>query len=276
MLHETIHLIEHFPALKALSADPTLTTYIPYNQAEMGWQDEKYPAILVCPGGGYSWCSTREDEPIALKLLSWGYRVFILRYSCKPSRYPAQLCDVAAALELIYENADLWHIDTSRIAMMGFSAGGHLTGHYANAYNSPQVRSIFPDSKPIAAAIMCYPVITSIAKYRNNESFENLTGRKDFTDEEITDLSLEHLVTQATPPTFLWHTALDDVVPVQNSLLYAQALAHNNVPFSLHIYPYGQHGLSTADHLTCQPLNEKEILTADWLSDLKAWLNITL
>lgn len=276
MLHETIHLKEHFPQLADLSADPQLISYIPYNQAEMGWQDEKYPAVIVCPGGGYTWVSTREDEPVALKLLSWGYRVFILRYSCAPCRFPAQLCEVAAALELLYANSDSWHIDTSRIAIMGFSAGGHLAGHYSNCYDAPEVRAVFPDSKPVAASVLCYSVITATAGLRNEESFRNLAGHPDYSEAEVEKFSLEKLVSPATPPAFLWHTSTDDVVPVANSLLYAQSLSRCNVPFALHIYPDGQHGLSTADSLSCHPLDEKSMLASDWLDALKKWLDVTL
>lgn len=167
MLHETFHLKKLYPVLAGLSNDPTLTSYLPYNQAEMGWQDKKYPAVLVCPGGGYSWCSQREDEPVALKLLSWGYRVFILNYSCAPCHFPTQICEVAAAMELISENAEKWHIDTKRIAIIGFSAGGHLAGHYSNCYDCPEVRAFFPDSKPFKASILCYPVISAEPGHRH-------------------------------------------------------------------------------------------------------------
>ena len=276
MLHETFHLKEMYPALADLSNDPTLTTYLPYNQAEMGRQDEKHPAILVCPGGGYSWCSTREEEPVALKLLSWGYRVFVLNYSCIPCHFPAQLCEVAAAIELICANADAWHIDTARIAIMGFSAGGHLAGHYSNRYNCPEVRAQFPDSKGVAASVLCYPVISADAAHRHEGTIQNVSGHARITEEDIGNFSLDRLVTDSTPPAFIWHTAEDDVVPVMNSILYAQALSRHNIPFDLHIYTHGQHGLSTVDNLTCDGLDSKTQRAAQWLPCLKEWLNVTL
>ena len=91
MQHETFFLKNHYPALTDMSIDPTLTTYLPNKMYEMGRENERYPAVLICPGGGYSWCSQREDEPVALKLLAWGYRVFILNYSCRGAHFPAQL-----------------------------------------------------------------------------------------------------------------------------------------------------------------------------------------
>lgn len=276
MLHEIFHLKDHYPALADMSNDPTLTTYLPYNQAEMGWQDKKHPAILICPGGGYAWCSQREDEPVALKLLAWGYRVFILNYSCAPNHFPAQLCEVAAAMELIYANAEEWHIDVERIAIMGFSAGGHLAGHYSNRYDCPEVRALFPDSKGVKASVLCYPVISADPAHRHEETIQNVTGHKLITEDDVANFSLDKLVTDKTPPAFIWHTAEDDVVPVTNSILYANALARSSVPFALHIYPYGQHGLSTADGMTCDALDSRASLTCDWLPALKKWLKITL
>lgn len=276
MLHETFHLKDLYPTLNAISNDPTLTTYLPYNMSEMGWQNKKHPAVLVCPGGGYAWCSQREDEPVALKLLAWGYRVFILNYSCKPFHFPAQLCEVAAAMDMIHKNSDIWNVDVDRIAIIGFSAGGHLAGHYSNAFDCPEVRALFPDSKAVKASILCYPVISAEPAHRHEETIQNVTGHKTITSEDVENFSIDRLVTDNTPPAFIWHTAEDDVVPVTNSILYANALAQHNVPFALHIYPYGQHGLSTADGITCTDLDTKSNLVKAWLPALKEWLNVTL
>jgi acetyl esterase/lipase len=242
----------------------------------MGRQDMMHPAILICPGGGYSWCSQREDEPIALKLLSWGYRVFILNYSCAPCHFPTQLCEVAASLELIHSHAKAWHIDINRIAIMGFSAGGHLAGHYSNRYNCPEVRALFPESRPVQASILCYPVITADPAHRHEGTIQNVTGHENITEEDIASFSLDRLVTEKTPTTFLWHTAEDDVVPVANSILYAKALASHNIPFDLHIYTHGHHGLSTVDDITCDNLDNKTLLAGQWLPTLKEWLKVTL
>ncbi len=276
MLHETFHLKEIYPALADLSNDPTLTTYLPYNLSEMGRQEQKHPAILLCPGGGYSFCSQREDEPIALKLLSWGYRVFILTYSCTPCHFPAQLCEVAAAMDMIHTNADKWHIDVNRIAIMGFSAGGHLAGHYSNSYNCPEVRAIFPDSKAVAATVLCYPVITTDPIWSHVGTIQNVAGHTELSDADIAMYSVEKLVTKQTPPAFIWQTAADDVVPVVNCLLYAQALAEHGVSFALHIYPHGRHGLSTVDATSCEPLDDLTRYAGQWLPALKDWLEVTL
>ena len=276
MLHETYHLKALYPELADLSDDPTLTTYLPYNLAEMGRQDMLHPAVLICPGGGYSWCSQRENEPVALKLLSWGYRVFVLEYSCAPRSFPTQPCEVAAALELIYANAQDWNIDVNRIAIMGFSAGGHLAGLYSNRYDCPEVRALFPDSKPVAASILCYPVISADPRYRHEGTIINISGHQEITEADIAAYSLERLVTDKTPATFIWHTAEDASVPVINSVFYAQALAQHKIPFDLHIYTNGRHGLSTVDDMSCDNLDEKTRIAAQWLPALNEWLKVTL
>ena len=120
------------------------------------------PAVLICPGGGYVMCSQRESEPVALNFLPEGYNVFVLTYSVAPHRFPTQLREVAAAMELIYANAAAWHCDTERVAIMGFSAGGHLAAHYSTCFDCPQVREIFPDSKNILFRIGGTTLITRL------------------------------------------------------------------------------------------------------------------
>lgn len=270
---EVIHLKETFPVLGENGRDPLLTAFLPYNMTEMKRQDWKRPCILICPGGGYGMVSQREGEPIALNLLPEGYNVFVLTYSVYPHRYPAQLRETAAAMELIYAHAEDWNCDTDRIAIMGFSAGAHLAAHYTNAYDTPEVREVFPQSKGVQASLLCYPVITADPACCHKGSFQNLIGHGyPLSNEEIAKFSCEQLVTEKTPPAFLWHTAADAVVPVNNSLLYAQALAKHHIPFGLHIYPAGHHGLSTADDQTNGPLEPAVQCVHSWLPQVKVWL----
>ncbi len=252
--------------------NPTVSAYLPYNLKEMGRENHKRPCMVVCPGGGYGMCSEREAEPIAFKFLSLGFNVFVLYYSTAPHRYPTQITEVAATFDLIYKNADCWHCDTDKIGIIGFSAGGHLAAHYSNAYNNADICALFADSKKPNFTVLGYPVISSDKAIAHQGSFENLLGEYPESD----DFSCECLVSANTPKTFIWHTASDEAVPVQNSLSYVNALANNNVPFSLHIYPYGRHGLSTADLLTnnsCD-LDDKKSYTADWLKELEKWLRV--
>ncbi|MBQ8599425.1 MAG: alpha/beta hydrolase, partial [Oscillospiraceae bacterium] len=137
MIYEKLHLNELFPQLGQSNADPTLELYLPYNMSEMKREGQKRPCMVILPGGAYAFCSQRESEPIALHFLPEGYNVFVLTYSVAPHRFPTQLREVAAALELIYVHADDWNCDTSKVAIMGFSAGGHLAAHYSTQYDCP-------------------------------------------------------------------------------------------------------------------------------------------
>ncbi len=276
MNHQVIHLKNHFPFLGEAGKDPLLTTYLPYNMTEMKRQDQLRPCILLCPGGGYHFTSQREAEVIALRFLPEGYNVFVLDYSVRPHRFPTQLREVAGALELIHTNAAAWNCDISRIAIMGFSAGGHLAAHYSNAYDWPEVREVFPDSKPVKASILSYPVITGDPRYSHPGSFQNLSGQEAPDAEVLARFSCHTMVSDRTPPAFLWHTTEDTTVPVMNSLLYAQALTAHKIPYALHIYPHGWHGLGTVDDQTNGPLPETVQLAAGWLPELKKWLKITL
>lgn len=272
-----INLKDKYEFLGCDGRNPTLTCYLPRNIVEMGRAEEKRPTILICPGGGYAGCSEREAEPIALKFLNWGFNAVILRYSCAPHRFPVQLREVAAAFEEIYANADQWNCDLTKVGIIGFSAGGHLTAHYSNKYDCDEVRSVFPNSKKPNFSVPCYPVISADESFAHKGSFINLLGEYPIGD-VAKEFSCENMVTPKTPPTFIWHTTEDQAVPVKNSLVYATALAENNVPFSLHVYPYGVHGLSTVDYLTNDDdkLDPKTVLASAWLDEFKKWFDKTL
>ena len=199
MKHEILHLKDFYPQLGENGCDATLTTYLPDNLSEIDRSSEKHPCLLICPGGGYEFCSKREQEPIAFYFLPDGINVFVLNYSVAPHRYPTQLGEVAAAIELIYRNADAWHCDTTHIAIMGFSAGGHLAAHYSNAYDCPNIRALFPDSKPVRASVLCYPVITADPTWAHPGSFNALTGTNERSAEDVEMLSCDKLVTCNTP-----------------------------------------------------------------------------
>lgn len=117
-----------------------MDVYLPAPLEEMGREGQKRPVPVICPGGAYRFCSRREAEPIALHFLTDGYCVLVLSYSVAPKMFPRQLQEVAGVLELICQSAEQWHCDTEKIALMGFSAGGHLAAHYANAYAPGAIR----------------------------------------------------------------------------------------------------------------------------------------
>ncbi|MBO4734515.1 MAG: alpha/beta hydrolase [Clostridia bacterium] len=270
-----VYLKDCYPFLGENDRNPYFDMYLPYNLAEMKRQDEKRPSMVVCPGGGYWMCSEREAEPIALKFLDMGFNVFVIYYSTAnsgPHRYPAQLLEVAALFNYINKNAEELHVDTEKIGIIGFSAGGHLAAHYSNLWNDKIIEEKFGATYKPAANILCYAVIST--ENPNRGSFENLLGHFPETEEEINRFSCEKLVGKQTPPTFLFHTFEDTTVPVQNSIYYANALADNGIPFEMHIYPYGWHGLSTSDSLTLDSNNDKLPYISDWVIKVKRWINV--
>lgn len=269
-----IHLKDHFPFLGENGCDPILTTYIQYNMTEMKQETRKRPTLLICPGGGYSMCSQRESEPIALAFMPFGMNAFILNYSVAPNKFPTQIREVAAAMELLYEKQDEWHVDTEKITIIGFSAGGHLAAHYSTSFDIPEVREVFPESKAVNGSILSYPVIIAEEGLCHQGSFKNLTGEYPLSEENYQRFSLDNCVGEHTPPAFIWHTAADNGVPVESALRYAMAMANNNRPFELHVYPYGGHGGSTFDYQTQTEPNEISKYNSRWVKEAGEWLKL--
>lgn len=267
MIHNKIEI-------KTLGMDVTgyLYTYFLDSSIEMR-PDEKRPVILMCPGGGYEMTSDREAEPVAMRFLAMGYHVAILRYSVSPVRYPAALLQVAGSVLYLKKHAEEYHIDPEKIVVQGCSAGGHLAADYGVSWHQKWIADAMATTSEqlkIAGLLLCYPVITSGEKAHEG-SFRNLLG--DACEEKKAELSLENQVTEQTPPTFLWHTATDDTVPVENSLYFFQACLEHGVSAELHIYPVGGHGLSLANEETCRANGigvQKECQS--WISLAQIWL----
>lgn len=244
---------------------PTLTTYI---LDDIKRNVSKRPAVLVCPGGGYGGCADIEGEPVAMRFLAAGFHAFVIRYSVAPHKYPRALEEISKAVEIIRENADEWMIDKDKIALCGFSAGSHLACSLGVFWNSEPIKTKDGKNKP-NAMILSYPVITSGEKAHRG-SFKNLCGND---NELIEKMSLEKQVTTDTPPSFLWHTFTDSAVPVENSLLFAGALRENNIPFEMHIYPKGRHGLSLANPDTgLESADEVSNNLPGWIDLACGWL----
>lgn len=178
------------------------------------------PAVLIFPGGGYTMCSDREAEPVALAYMGKGFNAFVLRYSVGAEEpFEHSLQDAEAALDYLRENAERLHINAQKIAAAGFSAGGHLAASLGTVSRE----------KP-NALILGYAVTTA--------KFGPLMGKEIAPADEC--------VSEDTPPTFLFATSDDCIVPVENSLSFAQALAKNDIYFELHVYLAGPHGISLA------------------------------
>lgn len=252
---------------------PTLTTYVLYDalsKQSPNRAPKNRGAVIICPGGAYGYCSPREAEPIAMRFCAAGFQTFVLDYCIAPARYPESLCDLSNAVKLVRENAAEWNVDPDKIAVCGFSAGGHLAASLSTLWNSEEViRCKNGENRP-NASILCYPVILWGDK-ANKGSFYNLLG-ENLADEEYAKLSLEKHVSSDTPPTFLWHTFSDGSVPVENSLCYAAALREYNIPFEMHIYPFGDHGLSLANLEVCDSIDPH---VGTWIDLACEWLKVT-
>jgi acetyl esterase/lipase len=243
MIHERIKL--EMPGSEIYA---NVVTYVISHSEEIGI--DKRPLVIVCPGGGYCFTSEREAEMFALKWNAYGYHAMVLWYSVRPAVYPAALLELAKAVTIAREHAELWHIDVDKIFIQGSSAGGHLAASYGMFWN----RSFLADElhtesamlKP-AGMILSYPVITS-GEYAHRESFENLLG--DAYEDQKEELSLEKQVSDDTPPAFVWTTNEDDLVPAENSILLALAMRKKKIPVELHMYMKGGHGLALASELT--------------------------
>lgn len=263
MLIQTLSLYDHFRLPAPEKAVGKLTCYIP-DLRETDTLLRSRPAVLILPGGGYYDTSAREAEPVALRFVAKGYCAFVLRYSCHPHRFPTALREAAMAMRYIRENAKNWSIGADKVAAIGFSAGGHLCGTLGMLYDCPEVRDLGDTAllRPDALGL-CYPVTVSDGKAHNG-SFQCLCGD----DQALRQrLSLVNLVRRDMPPVFLWHTRNDSVVPVQGTLRLAAALEEMDLPFALHIYRHGPHGLSVANEQV-YPANAVPAISADvpgWL-----------
>lgn len=236
---------------------------------------DKRPIILMCPGGGYGYTSNREADPLAVHFLSEGCNTAILRYSCSPAVFPTALTELAEAMKIIHAHAAEWHVDTEKIVVQGCSAGGHLAASLGVFWQEEWLAEKAKTTNEIlrpAGMLLCYPVITS-GEYAHRGSFENLLRGQE-TEKMLQRTSLEKQVTKDTPKAFIWHTYTDESVPVQNSLLFIEAMAKYKIPVEFHMYPIGGHGLSTAGKMS---------ITADgygiqeecqsWLPLAKKWLS---
>lgn len=196
------------------------------------------PGMLILPGGGYGFISFREGEPVALRYLSEGFNCFVLSYSVNTS-YPIPQKEVAIAMDYINKHADEFNVAIGKISLIGFSAGGHLAGSYGYLYESfaKELGVIKGSLRPLSI-LLCYAVIT-LGNDTHVPSAERITGGK----KELYDLlSVEKHITSNYPPTFIWATKEDELVPVVNTTLMIDSLNKAGVLYKALIYEHGPHG----------------------------------
>lgn len=228
------------------------------------------PIVLICPGGGYRYITDREAEPMALAFASRGYHAAVLYYPCMPIRFPAPLHALGEAVLWIRNHAQMHHIDPQRLCVAGFSAGGHLAASLGVFWQMPflsEALSCKPEDLQPQALLLGYPGILCSGNLRSLLGDAPTPEQEDF-------ISLDRHVTASVPPTFLWHTEPDEQVPVEHSLVFANALHRAGVSMELHIYSVGGHGLSLSNAVT-EDTNGKCRICADcegWIDMAGNWL----
>jgi acetyl esterase/lipase len=245
---------------------PNVTPYLPDATNATG------AAMVICPGGGYGMLAPHEGHGYAVWLCQHGVTCFVLNYRLGSHgyRYPVEFEDVTRALRWVRAHAAEYHIDPQRLGIMGSSAGGHLAATLLTHFDAgnPQSSDVIErqSSRP-DLGVLCYAVITMTDPYVNQGSRFALLG-KDPSPKLLTLLSDELQVATNTPPCFLWSTFQDRAVPMENTMMFAEALRKHQVPFALHIYENGGHGMGLGNK------NQPNGPLHPWTSDCLFWLKL--
>ena len=226
-------------------------------------------AVVVCPGGAYKTLADYEGDVVALKYYKAGFNAFTVKYSVgELATFPAPLTDLSVAIKTIRANAKNWNVDSEKIAVLGFSAGGHLALSLGTLWNNPEIVKAAgcekEENKP-NAIISCYGVTGARFWLYHRALFDVLTkGRTEQEGKNL--LHNPKNVGAHTPPVFLWHTFNDTAVPVDEAIELMSALSKHDVPFESHIYPNGRHGLGLANE--DKDLKAWHKLSVNWLKRL--------
>lgn len=225
---------------------PVVGDFVPTLTAYLHEDEEIRPAMLIVPGGAYMMPAIGEAEPVADRFYRMGYQAFVLTYTTtcfRPVTLMKQpLKDLSRAVTTVRQKALPWRVNPHRLALCGFSAGGHLCATLAVQYRDAELEE---NNRP-DAVLLCYPVITAEPAYSHKDSFRVLCGENSDSDAQEY-FSVERHVASDTPPIFLWHTATDETVPVENTLCMERACRMAGVPCEMHIFESGPHGFSVAD-----------------------------
>ena len=260
MLVKEIKLSPNYP-------NALLKAYLPYNN------DTNADAILICPGGGYyNVCDGHEGEGIAIAFAAKGYRTFVLNYSVKEeAKFPTPLIEASLAMAYVKENAEEYGLNSERVFVMGFSAGGHLAGSLGTLWHKDWLNAHldipYGQNRP-KAMILSYPVLAYFPETHLG-TFQRAVGEEELTEENTREISLEKQVDgEHTVPAFLWHTMDDSCVHVENTLRMLTALRRHGVYAEAHLFPHGNHGVGTADRVVygadAQKLDQR----------LKSWVDM--
>lgn len=266
----------------------------------------KRPAIVICPGGGYVDTTPNEAECVALEFIRSNYQCFVLDYSTYNrnhghSYYPKPLYELASAIDLIKNNSDEWYVDSDKIFLLGFSAGGNLVANYGNRWKDlANNLKLDPEQLKITGLILCYPAIDwakeieDLQRYVKDFEMDIINGdanklmatkilveRANFamfntinpTSEQIKDVSPCYSVNDNTPPTFIWHTRTDDMVSIKQIYNYVNILLENNISHELHVFSNGPHGLSLANKFSATKTKNIDMKINQWVNLSLNWLS---
>lgn len=221
-------------------------------------------AVVIFPGGGYNHLAEHEGEPVARRFNAFGLSAFVVKYCHAPHRHPAPLQDARRAMRWVRFHAGRWNIRPDRIAVLGFSAGGHLAATLGTRFDMGHPQADDPvervSCRPDAIALG-YPVV-SLSEHAHLGCVKNLLG-EGASREQREELSAQRQIRSDTPPAFLWHTADDRSVPPWHSMAFADAMIRHHRPVELHVFPCGRHGLGLA---------EGDAQVGQWPALCRAWL----
>ncbi|EHR36072.1 alpha/beta hydrolase [Helcococcus kunzii] len=256
--------------------------------------DRKYPTIVICPGGAYFWTSYREDEYVALKFLSEGFNVAVVHYATEGleamnvekeedlpknpvSKFPNPLISLAKVVKNIREHSKEWSVDENYIIVGGFSAGGNLTAQYGTLWNQKWLsEKLECDSELLKPTHLMLAYAALNLKYEKNDKNRVIyaaTGKFNPTNEELQYINPIRNVSKDTPPSFIWHTLEDVLVPATDSLEFALELNKYEIPYELHIFNKAKHGLVLGDLMTGVKADQANAQVYKWVDLFIEWLS---
>ncbi len=274
MRHQVFYLSE--------DKEITLTSYllerstIKWNHRDE-WEPERRPAVIICPGGAYEFLSQREGEPVALSFLQKGYQAFVLHYSLRErSCFPNPLDDISRAVWFVRSHAEEFGIDPQQITVGGFSAGGHVCAMLATQWNTPGLcrRLEIPEKGNMPnAVLLCYAALdfVTLAKQHGQPGTDPDKSVPAMMHQLPPESETSNYISPDTPPTFLWMTR-EDILNCTQYLKFSEKLYSAGVPFELHIFGEGPHGMSLSSPLVAYGF-ELPTNVGEWFPMCIKWLN---
>ncbi|KRO00360.1 alpha/beta hydrolase [Companilactobacillus kimchiensis] len=247
------------------------------DQVEDFGQTVDYPIVIICPGGGFTFHSQREEEPIALRFNSFGMHVVVLEYKLIDDTpvFPTALQEMAKTIDWINQQPASRHIDKKRIILAGFSAGGQIVSAYNGIGTDPKLRKkyqIDQYSGDFAATILGYPVVDMTVK--GSFPADDKIRQQISTDE--TFWQTQNYLNGNSKPSFVWQTRTDELVNISNSLMYVGKMNQLNLPVEYHLFGSGIHGLALGTYVTKKPGKDKYLnaRAAGWIDLAMSWLEM--